>query len=145
MIYLRPSRPCLHCRGEGMNIVTIAAAGIGAVLLALQLKSLRPEYGAYLIVAVCIYIFFYGVTKLETILKALEEMEGLISINRVYLMTLLKMVGITFVAEFASAICKDAGYSALGTQIEIFGKLSILALGTPILLALFETDRKSVV
>ena len=122
-----------------MNIITIAAAGIGAVLLALQLKSLRPEYAAYLIVAVCIYIFFYGVAKLETILKTLEEIEGLISINRIYLVTLLKMVGITFVAEFASAICKDAGYAALGTQIEMFGKLSILALGTPILLALFET------
>ena len=53
--------------------------------------------------------------------------------------TLMKMVGITYVAEFTSGICKDAGFGALGGQIEIFVKLSILAISTPILLALLET------
>ena len=42
-------------------------------------------------------------------------------------------------AEFAAGICKDAGYGAVGTQIEIFGKLSVLAVSMPILLALIET------
>ena len=60
-------------------------------------------------------------------------------INSVYLSTLIKMIGITYVAEFAAGICKDAGYGAVGTQIEIFGKLSVLAVSMPILLALIET------
>ena len=42
-------------------------------------------------------------------------------------------------AEFAAGMCRDAGYGSLGSQIEIFGKLSILALSMPILLALFGT------
>jgi len=33
----------------------------------------------------------------------------------------------------------NAGYGAVGTQIEIFGKLSVLAVSMPILLALIET------
>jgi stage III sporulation protein AD len=49
------------------------------------------------------------------------------------------MIGITYIAEFAAGICKDAGYGAVGTQIEIFGKLSVLAVSMPILLALIET------
>ena len=49
------------------------------------------------------------------------------------------MIGITYVAEFASGICKDSGYGSLGNQIEIFGKLSILGISMPILLALFGT------
>ena len=57
------------------------------------------------------------------------------------LTTLLKMAGITYIAEFASGICKDAGYGAIGTQIEIFAKLSILAVSMPVLLALLETLR----
>ena len=51
-------------------------------------------------------------------------------------MTLLKMVGITYVAEFASGICRTQGMVPLGNQIEIFGKLSILGISMPILLAL---------
>jgi hypothetical protein len=54
----------------------------------------------------------------------------------------LKMAGITYIAEFASGICKDAGYGSLGTQIEIFAKLSILAVSMPILLALLETVKQ---
>ena len=49
------------------------------------------------------------------------------------------MTGISYVAEFSSGICRDAGYGAIGKQIEIFGKLSILAVSMPIVLALLET------
>ena len=49
------------------------------------------------------------------------------------------MIGITYVAEFASGICRDAGYGALGNQIQILGKLSVLGVSMPVFLALFET------
>ena len=80
-------------------------------------------------------LFFYAAGKLEVILKTLRTMESCIGISPVYLSALLKMAGITYIAEFASGICKDAGYGSLGTQIEIFAKLSILAVSMPILLA----------
>lgn len=122
-----------------MTVVTIAVVGIVSVLLALQLKGVKGEYGTYLVVTAGIFIFFYGVGKLETILDTVEQIQQYIKINSVYLTTLMKMIGITYVAEFAAGICKDAGYGAMGTQIEIFGKLSILAVSMPILLALLET------
>ena len=50
----------------------------------------------------------------------------------------LKMAGVTYVAEFASGICKDAGYQNIAVQIEIFTKLTILAIGMPVLLSLLE-------
>ena len=122
-----------------MTIITIAAAGIATVLLAVQLKGLKGEYAAYMVMAAGAFIFFYGTGKLKDILEALERIQGYIKVNSVYLVTLLKMVGITYAAEFASGICKDAGYGSLGNQIEIFGKLSILGISMPILLALFGT------
>lgn len=122
-----------------MTIITIAAAGIATILLAIQLKSIKGEYAVYMVMAAGFFIFFYGTGKLKAILEALEQIQSFIKINNVYLMTLLKMIGITYVAEFASGICKDAGYGSLGSQIEIFGKLSILGISMPILLALFGT------
>ena len=84
-------------------------------------------------------IFFYGLSKLETVLETLKQIQSYIQIDTMYLGTMMKMIGITYIAEFASGICKDAGYSSLGGQIEIFGKLSILAVSMPILSALMET------
>ncbi|GLB31919.1 stage III sporulation protein AD [Lacrimispora amygdalina] len=122
-----------------MTVVSIAVVGIVAVLLAVSLKGMKGEYGTFLVLAAGFFIFFYGVGKLSTILDTMKEIQSYIKINSVYLATLVKMIGITYIAEFASGICKDAGYGAVGTQIEIFGKLSVLAVSMPILLALIET------
>ena len=122
-----------------MTVVTIAVVGITAVLLAVALKGMKGECGTYLVMAAGFFIFFYGVGKLTTILDTIKQVQSYIRINSVYLSTLIKMIGITYVAEFAAGICKDAGYGAVGTQIEIFGKLSVLAVSMPILLALIET------
>ncbi len=63
-------------------------------------------------------------------------MEQYIGGKEVYFRILLKVIGITYICEFCSGICKDAGYSSIAGQIETFGKLSVLAAGMPILLAI---------
>ena len=122
-----------------MSVITIGILGILAVLLAAQLKGIRGEYGVYLAASAGLVIFFYGTARLETILDAIRQIQSCIRINSVYLTALMKMVGITYIGEFASGICKDSGCSFLGSQIEIFGKLSILAVSAPVVLALLQT------
>ncbi len=122
-----------------MTMITMAIVGLTSVLLAVQMKGLKGEYATYLTAAAGCFIFFYGISKMETILDAVRKVQELIQADRIYLTTLIKMTGITYIAEFASGVCKDAGYGAIGNQIEIFGKLSILAVSMPIVLALLET------
>ena len=122
-----------------MSVLTIGILGIAGALLAVELKGLKGEYGIYLVAAVGLVIFFYGITKLKTVIEIIRQVQSYIRLNRMYLEVLLKMIGITYIAEFSSGICKDAGYGSLGSQIEIFGKLSVLAVSMPILLALLDT------
>lgn len=125
-----------------MTIIQAAILGLVAVVFAVQLKPLRPEYSVYIILAAGLAIAFFGISRLEVILDAAKTIGDSIGIQYMYLGTLLKMVGITYIAEFAAGICKDAGYSALAVQIEMFGKLAILAVSAPILLALLETIQR---
>lgn len=120
-------------------MVQAAVMGITAVILAVQVKSLKAEYSVSLILAAALVIGFFGISRLETILEAAKRIGEFLPLRHGYLGTLLKMVGIAYIAEFASGICKDAGFSALGVQIEMLGKLSILAVSTPVILALMET------
>ncbi len=122
-----------------MSVLTIGILGIAGALLAVELKGLKGEYGIYLVAAVGLVIFFYGITKLKTVIETIRQVQSYIRLNRMYLEVLLKMIGITYIAEFSSGICKDAGYGSLGSQIEIFGKFSVLAVSMPILLALLDT------
>ena len=122
-----------------MSILTIGAAGITAVLLAVWLKGVRAEYALYMVLGAQILFMICGTGRLEVILDAMRRLEGYIKIDPAYLGALLKMVGITYVAEFASGICKDAGYSSIAGQIELFARLAVLAVSMPVLLALLET------
>lgn len=122
-----------------MDMLKIGILGIVGILLAIQFKSNRAEYGIYIGVVTSIIIFFYVITKLEIVVETIEKISNYIDINDAYLSTLIKMIGITYIAEFSSSICKDAGYTAIAGQIEVFGKISILAVSMPILLSLLET------
>ena len=75
----------------------------------------------------------------STVLATVREIGSFLQIEGSYLGVLLKMLGITYVAEFASNICKDSGYQTIASQIQLFGKLSVLALGMPVLLTLLRT------
>ena len=110
----------------------MAVLAVTGVLLALILKQTKPEYSVFLSMAVCILIFLY-------LLSRLQQLEAFVNIDGVYLDTILKMLGITYVTQFASDICKDAGYSAISSQIELFARVSILFLSFPVLMALVET------
>ena len=122
-----------------MNSIQIALLGVVGTLLALQFKSGKSEYGIYVSLAVSLFLFLCMLSRLEIFVQTVKKIADYIKLDAGQMSILLKMAGVTYVAEFASGICKDAGYGSLGNQIEIFGKLSILGISMPILLALFGT------
>lgn len=125
-----------------MTTIQVAVIGITAVILAVQIKTLQPEYSTYLILGAGVIIAGLAISRLGVILETIRTVGTYMDIQNIYLGTLMKMVGVAYIAEFASGICKDAGFASLGVQVEMFGKLSILVISSPILLALLETLQK---
>lgn len=121
-----------------MDVVRIGMMGIAGVLLAVLLKKEKSEYGILISMVVCMVIFFFFIHKMEVILAFVERLESMLSIDSSYIALILKMIGIAYVAGFAMDVCKDAGYGAIGNQIEMFAKLSILASSLPVLLTFLE-------
>ena len=125
-----------------MNVMQIGIVGVTGALLAVQFKGGKTEYGIFMSVAGSIFLFACIVDGLEIFLSTVEQIGSYIDMDTGYLSTMFKMIGVTYIAEFSSGICKDAGYQTIAVQIEIFSKLTILALGMPVLLALLETVRE---
>lgn len=125
-----------------MVVIQVAALAVAGVLLAVQFKSGKAEYGIYLGAALSILIFFQILGKLNVILEVIKTIGEFLPLNKIFAGTLLKMLGITYVAEFSASICQDAGYQTIARQIEILGKLTILVMSMPILLALLQTIRE---
>lgn len=120
-------------------MIKIVLMGIAAVFLALPFKNRHPEFSTAVSLAVCILVLLLGVDKLRTILSGLHQLEQYLTIGQNYITLLLKMIGITYVAELGAELCKDAGYQTIANQVEMAGKLTILTMSIPILLTLLET------
>lgn len=122
-----------------MEIIQIAAAGVGAVVLALMFRQSKPEIAMVISLACCVFVFFGIMAKITLVLEYVSSLAQNISLDPIYMTVILKMIGITYVAEFASAICRDAGYTSIAGQLQVFAKISILALSMPVLLAFLST------
>ncbi|MCI6043345.1 stage III sporulation AC/AD family protein [bacterium] len=122
-----------------MEIIRISVVGIAGVFLAILLKQVRPEYSLYITMAAGVAILFYSAGKLSYLLSSLRKIQQYVPVDAAYMTILLKMIGITYIGQFCAGICKDAGYSAVAGQIEIFGRLAVLAVSMPVLTALLET------
>ncbi len=120
-------------------MIKIAAMGIGAAVLAAWIKNVKPEYTLWITVSSGILLGLAVIMKLETIVKELHFLQQYFANYASYIKLLIKIVGITYLAEFSSDLCKDAGANTLASQIELFGKLSILVLCMPIMTSLLET------
>ena len=66
-----------------MDVLKIAAFAISGVLLALLLKQVKPEYSVFLSMAVCICIFLYLLSRLQTVLSYLQQLQAQIHIDGV--------------------------------------------------------------
>lgn len=108
------------------------------MLLAGLLKHSHSPYAELVSLAASLLIIFCTLTKLASVFEMLERLREYVSMQEGYFRILLKIIGITYVADFSSSICLDAGYKAIAGQIEVFGKISVLAVSSPIILALLD-------
>lgn len=125
-----------------MGILHIGVLAILGIILASLLKAQRPEYSIYIIIVVSLFLFLYVLGIVEDVRLKLGILTDIISGSEKYFSLLFKMMGITYLCEFCSGICKDAGYQGMAGQVEMFGKISIVLSGLPILFALVKTIQK---
>lgn len=121
-----------------MEIVKIITIGLIAGLIAVLLKNEKPEIALQVSLAAGIVIFLLMISKLTLVIQAMQEIANRININVVYLNTILKIVGIAYLASFGVEICKDAGQHSIAGKIEFAGKILIITLAIPILMAVMD-------
>ncbi|WP_235714599.1 stage III sporulation protein AD [Neobacillus dielmonensis] len=122
-----------------MEILKIVGIALIATFLSLIVKEQKPNLAFLLIVFVGCSIFLFLVDKIYEIIHMLERLALNAKVNMVYVETILKIIGIAYIAEFAVQITKDAGQGAIASKIELAGKIIILAMAIPILTVLIET------
>ena len=108
-------------------------------MFATLLRKEKPEIALIVGMASGIVIFIYVLSQIRVVISFAEDLIDMIAVEETYYFQLLKMLGVSYVAEFASALCRDAGHGAIAGMIELFAKLTIVALSIPGVIYLVQT------
>lgn len=124
---------------ESVEIVRILGIALVAVFLLLILRQLRPEFALLGALVAGLLIFLLIVDKIQGVLGLLQELADQAGISSLYLHTILKVIGIAYLTEFASQVAKDANEGAIAAKVELAGKIIIIFLALPIIRAILDT------
>ena len=125
-----------------MEIIKIVAFAFIALFIVLIFKGRRDDLATQISIAAGIIIFLFLVSKITIVLQLMQQLSLKANIDFIYLNTIFKILGIAYLASFCSEICKDAGENSLGAKVEFAGKILILVLAVPILMAVLESILK---
>ncbi|MFV9510799.1 stage III sporulation protein AD [Tepidibacillus sp. LV47] len=122
-----------------MEIIQIVGIGLIATILAILLNDQKPQFSFLIALFTGIVIFLFLIGKISSAIQVLERLAVQSNINMVYLETILKIIGIAYIAEFSAQMVKDAGQGAIASKIELAGKILIIVMAIPIITVIIET------
>lgn len=121
-----------------MEIFKIAAIGLLTALSAALVRDSRSDVAFAVVVAGGAIMLTMLVDYFTGIFAFFDELLNKTGVDRGVIKTLLKIVGIGYVAELAAGICEESGAKSVGDKIVLGGKLIIFTLTVPILRFLLD-------
>ena len=121
-----------------MNLIAVSFAAVIVVLIAIKIKDMDSGYGVILSMAGCVMVIYFVVSRFRQITDYIDRITAYISVNITYIDVILKMIGLAYVCQFSSDLCRDAGYNAIASQVEMAGKISLILLSMPALMSVID-------
>lgn len=122
-----------------MDIIQIVGLGLIATFLILVIKEQKPVFAFLLATFVGIVIFLSLIGKIADVLHVLQNLASRARVNSFFLETILKIIGIAYIAEFGAQVTRDAGQGSIASKIELAGKILIMVMAIPVITVIIET------
>jgi stage III sporulation protein AD len=119
-----------------MDIIQVVVIGIVGTILTITVKQYKPELAALLALATGILILFFGFSALQSALDRVFAIANAYNINTAYIGTVVRIIAIAYICQFASEMCRDSGQGAIASKIEFCAKILILLYSLPVVDAL---------
>jgi stage III sporulation protein AD len=123
-------------------MIQIVSLGLVVTVLALILKEQKPVFAFLLVTITGIGIFLFLLGKISSVIRILEQLADHSQVNHVFFTTILKIIGVAYIAEFGAQVVRDAGQDSIASKIELTGKIIIMVMAIPIITVIIETVMK---
>ena len=122
-----------------MDIFRIIGVGLLTCIASVIMKSIKSEFSILVVLAGSLIILFMLVDSLSSVFNYFSVLISKTSIDTNAFGSVIKILGVAYLTEFASNICNDSGNTAIGEKIVLGGKVVIICLALPIISGLIST------
>jgi len=122
-----------------VEITQVVGLALITTIFLLVLRQEKPVMAVLLSLVFSIVIFTLMMGKLASIIEVMKELTRRAGLNYFFLATILKIMGVAYLGEFAAVICQDAGEQAVAKKVEFAAKIIIAVLALPIMVAILES------
>lgn len=120
------------------NTIAYFMLAVSAAIAALYVKQIRPDFALCITLAGAIILMAGVVPRIGILISDIKSFSELSSMSSEYIFAILKIIGITYLAEFSADICIDAGERTLASHVETIGKITVAFIALPIIEDVFS-------
>ena len=121
-----------------MDIFKICIIAIISVIVILTIKPQMANMSVLITIVSGVIIFMMIIPTLEEVITSISDIVSMLDIDIENIGIILKIIGISYICEFSSQICIDAGENAIASKIELAGKMLIMFMSIPIITRLLS-------
>ena len=121
-----------------MSALRILALCVSAALICASLRTAHPQIASAVALAAGVAALMLSTEDLGRFAGAVRQLEDYARQGGSHQIYLIKICGVSMIAEFASDICRDAGEAALARRIDAGVKIGVAATALPVAAEIME-------
>lgn len=119
----------------------ICALGIMCALICVLIKNYRAEFTIPSKLGSIVLIFGIVFTLLSPVAEYIKDIMGN-TLSSEYSAIIMKALGIGYLTQISSELCRESGEGAIATGIETVGKIELIILSFPLINNIFKISEE---
>lgn len=121
-----------------MDVILICSLAVCAVIISKLFEKGNSDMKFLLTISVVVMLSIRAVAEMSGVFDAVSELVDKTEFSGEYIKIMFKALGICLVCRISTDCCKDAGESAIASQIELLCRVSLILISLPLYSSVIE-------
>lgn len=121
-----------------MDIFKFIAIGFIGTIMVVTVKNVKPEYSMFIALATGAIIIIALSNRILDVINTFSQIADKSGLPSGVFNSIVRIIGIGYITEYASSICDDNDCSSIGKKIQFAGKITIFIMALPIITSIIE-------
>ncbi len=121
-----------------MNIYTVIGLAVAVGFAAFTLKEFNKTIAVQLSVAGGVVIMLILLSYISGLFDEINAFVSRANVRSNFAEVMIKAVGVSYLAQIGSEICRDMGEGTLAVKVEIAGKVILCTIALPLVIGIMN-------